>query len=694
MKKNNILFAVLFLLLILINKSVFSQAGSVELQDGNGIFISSHSGIEEAYNAIPATLAGAYIIEILAAYTGASEAFPITLSLKTGHSSANTITIRPDAGNTGEIISSSNTAGIIIIDNADYIIIDGRPGGTGTTPDLTVRNTATTGTNANTFQLINGATFCTIRYVNSFNGTAGTTGPMNMELGPSPSVASGVSDNLIEYCNVTGGRTGIGSDGGPIATANPNFRNVVRNCTIIEFGFTGIWFLNASAGLTVEDCYISTNNSGVSITNPYGINIQSTYDGYELNIRRNEIIDIRSTSTSTGLNIRGINTVTAPGTGSVINIENNFIALNANNNNTATVYGIFSTGTTEPYTLNIYDNSIVIGGTHSGGGAGRVVSAGIVKQSTFDGVVYNQKNNICINNRTGGTSGVIHCGSAINAINGTLGLDYNIYHATGSSEGTNSYPAVWDSVGYDNLNTYKSLSGENHTRFKNVNFVSNTDLHLTGASVGDGELAGIPIAGITTDIDGDTRSTTYPYRGADESTAFILHKLALTANLEACSPMPDTITVLLRGILPPYELVDSARGVLNSNGDASLDYVKPRDGVNYYVVVKHRNSIETWSKPGGEIFTLGILAYDFTTSASQAFGDNQVLVGSNYSIYTGDVSQNGNVDLTDLIEVFNDATNFVTGYVVTDLNCDNQTNLTDVLFAYNNSSIFVEVKKP
>jgi hypothetical protein len=48
--------------------------------------------------------------------------------------------------------------------------------------------------------------------------------------------------------------------------------------------------------------------------------------------------------------------------------------------------------------------------------------------------------------------------------------------------------------------------------------VSATDLHLTGSSNGDIDLAGTPIAGITTDIDGDTRNALLPYKGADEAS--------------------------------------------------------------------------------------------------------------------------------------------------------------------------------
>lgn len=63
-------------------------------------------------------------------------------------------------------------------------------------------------------------------------------------------------------------------------------------------------------------------------------------------------------------------------------------------------------------------------------------------------------------------------------------------------------------------------------------------------------------------------------------------------------------------------------------------------------------------------------------------------------LYTGDVNQDGIVDLTDLVAIYNDGSNFVTGYVLTDLNCNSIVDLTDLLFAYNNSSIFVSIKRP
>ncbi len=58
------------------------------------------------------------------------------------------------------------------------------------------------------------------------------------------------------------------------------------------------------------------------------------------------------------------------------------------------------------------------------------------------------------------------------------------------------------------------------------------------------------------------------------------------------------------------------------------------------------------------------------------------------------MNQEGNIDLTDLVLIFNDASTFVTGYKVTDVNGDLITDLTDELIAFNNASLFVNKMTP
>ena len=85
--------------------------------------------IQAAYsNTIPATISGAYLIELSAAYTPASESYPVVLGAKSGASLSNTITIRPATGAGSLTITSINTTSTFDLNGSNYIIIDGREG--------------------------------------------------------------------------------------------------------------------------------------------------------------------------------------------------------------------------------------------------------------------------------------------------------------------------------------------------------------------------------------------------------------------------------------------------------------------------------------------------------------------------------------------------------------------------------------
>jgi hypothetical protein len=110
----------------------------------------------------------------------------------------------------------------------------------------------------------------------------------------------------------------------------------------------------------------------------------------------------------------------------------------------------------------------------------------------------------------------------------------------------------------------------------------------------------------------------------------------------------DTCKVYLRQISSPYSIVDSSKAIIDSlTYNGAFVFSNAPTGV-YFLAVKHRNSIETWSKTGGVTFTQGTtMAYDFTTSASQAYGNNLKLKGSKYCIYSGDSNQDGVINNSD-----------------------------------------------
>ncbi|MBK8553939.1 MAG: hypothetical protein IPL53_24005 [Ignavibacteria bacterium] len=158
----------------------------------------------------------------------------------------------------------------------------------------------------------------------------------------------------------------------------------------------------------------------------------------------------------------------------------------------------------------------------------------------------------------------------------------------------------------------------------------------------------------------------------------------------------DIVSVYLRNAASPYEVIDFASAVVDTSGNGSFEFTNAVNGLDYYIQLEHRNSLETWSNTPQQ-FSGNTLNYDFTIDAAQAFGNNMSLVNASpvrFAIYSGDVNQDAVIDLTDVLQTYNDANSFITGYSVTDLTGDNLTDLADVLLAYNNSVGFVEVVRP
>jgi len=160
----------------------------------------------------------------------------------------------------------------------------------------------------------------------------------------------------------------------------------------------------------------------------------------------------------------------------------------------------------------------------------------------------------------------------------------------------------------------------------------------------------------------------------------------------------DTIRAYLHNNTAPFNVVDSAIAVVHSILYQGTFKFFNAPGGTYYIVIRHRNSIETWSKSGGEPFVIGTpMSYNFTNIVTKAFGNNMKQVDAfpvRFGIYSGDANQDGTIDVIDIVNIFNDANNFVSGYVNTDLTGDDFVDVTDVTIAFNNSNNFVSVIRP
>jgi hypothetical protein len=179
-----------------------------------------------------AGVTGAVILELASGYTSGSETFPLNFGAINGVSSSNTITVRPASNaSSTRSITSSNTTATIDLNGCNYVIFDGRAGGTGTNKRISIVNTSTSGV---ALRYINDASnniikHCTLRGENTdtikavvlFSTTAGITGN---------------DSNTLDSCEireeVTNPANAIYSAGTP---AKDNSGNTVSNCHIYNF---------------------------------------------------------------------------------------------------------------------------------------------------------------------------------------------------------------------------------------------------------------------------------------------------------------------------------------------------------------------------------------------------------------------------------------------------------------------------
>jgi len=155
----------------------------------------------------------------------------------------------------------------------------------------------------------------------------------------------------------------------------------------------------------------------------------------------------------------------------------------------------------------------------------------------------------------------------------------------------------------------------------------------------------------------------------------------------------DTIKVFLRNGSSPYNFADSSVSVSDANGNCIFSFDNIQNGQNYYIIVDHRNSLETWSNTAMQFSASG-LSYDFTNSVTKAFGNNLTLQGSRYCVYTGDANKDNVIDVSDLGLIDNAGYNFKSGYVTEDINGDGVVDLTDLGITDNNSGNFVSTLRP
>lgn len=159
--------------------------------------------------------------------------------------------------------------------------------------------------------------------------------------------------------------------------------------------------------------------------------------------------------------------------------------------------------------------------------------------------------------------------------------------------------------------------------------------------------------------------------------------------------MKDTVKAYLHSAVSPYAKMDSSISVIDSvTFTGVFKFYNAVSGL-YYIELNHRNSVETWSKSGGESLSPGFLYnYDFTSAGNMAYGNNMILRADRYCIYSGDITKDGLIDGSDGVLIDNDAVNFITGYINSDLTGDGLADGSDAALAGNNAANFIVAVVP
>ncbi len=325
---------------------------------------------------------------------------------------------------------------------------------------------------------------------------------------------------------------------------------------LVRYSYTGIYILGA--GSLIQNPVISGNiidsvaNTGINISYAeydliydndinvmrgsasiiYGISL-GTYT-YKSRIYNNKIHDLNQLSTASL--IRGIYLNAGISTAGENSIFNNFLwNLNTPATGTGPINGIDVEGGNATYADTVAYNTVNLTGTSNG-----VKRTSAFYKGNATGAVY-LVNNIFQNTRTDATGSTTTAVYKINT-NTTLISDHNNLYV-GTPDDTHFTGAI-GTADYSTLDDWRAANNSDLSSFaENVPFISDTDLHVRTDVPTQVESGGIPVNGLTTDIDGDIRNPLTPDVGADEGN-FI--PLDLTAPIIISTSLGNTTDTLSR----------------------------------------------------------------------------------------------------------------------------------------------------
>ncbi len=537
-----------------------------------------------------------------ASYTAPAETFPLTINAFPGASETNTLTIKPAAP--GTTISGPSTTAIFVLNGADYVTIDGASGAL-RGRDLTITNTSALASTA-------------VIWLKSLGADQGCV------------------DNTIKDCVLTAGADqstgtlatyGIIVTDGTISTSTggaDNDGNTILGNEIRKVRY-GIYLVGVSGNQNVDNV-VSGNLVGPEAFGPEQIGVAGIVATYQdqVQITGNEVRyvgGVYATTTSgtdrIGIGL-GAGTWTPTATATTNSIVTGNLVHDVVEERTYSAVGISVAGSGTP-SGNLVANNMIYDVRANGTAGDQCVGIGIAS-GNGDTVAYNSIS-MSGDLDPGTTTNASQSGVGIRITSTTpanLTLKNNIVAVDFSSNTatlrhyTVVAPATtyaWGTGGSDNNDFFPNLTNPQmalggigtsvpYTPFDSLAawqgvftppqdslsisadplFVGPTDLHIdTSGPLSPVSDAGVPLALVTTDYDGDERDAETPDIGADEFTVLVPVAISI-ADVEVLEGNPGSdrgVAVFMVTLdAAPVDTVKVAFTTLDSTATvADNDYV-------------------------------------------------------------------------------------------------------------------------
>lgn len=615
-------------------------------------------------------LTGNVTFELNSTYDGTTgETFPIVLPQFSQSGGWFYITIMPKSGAGARTTSGSSASSVIQFSNADRYILDGREGGTGSTPAWTITNTNTAANTAAIHLLgsTNGSVRNTIRYCNiSCNAPQNTSTNITFGIiigGSTLSISSPGLDNdstTISNNVITKARYGIFMNGA--LSTNPDQDVTISGNTIgpasfgaDEIGRGGIVALKQTRlNVTQNEIrYVGgdfANNFGSGDRVGIAFATDATWtptNTFVTNskITRNKIHHIVEERT---FSAAGIVLGCVDGANNTNNEVSNNLIYQISANGTSPDYGVGIGLAAGQNDLIAYNSIYLTGDTDPNASATTPTQSSfcMVLQATFTNPTI--VNNIGFMDLTSSSAPTLKnaCIGLVTGYNlGTGILNYNNwYYNTGNTQsntgniGLQTSP-TWYLKLFGSGSWYEFVQpSERYSTQGNPGFVSTTDLSIDATSPNAWNVSGrgVQVPAVTIDYTGATRSTTVGNGSTDLGAYNVTPSSTPPTATASALPAPSTTTTYASGGRDIVSITWGAGGTVPS----SIDVVyypgtNPPNSSGFQV----GNGYWLVTATGGSGFTYDIT---FTYDEAQLGGissENDIRLtksedGTNYTTYT------------------------------------------------------------